>query len=215
MTCEQCLSGGANVFGKREADRQLKRYRKKGPDKTTRLLLDALAAEGVAGMTLLDIGGGVGSIALELFKRGATAATEVDASPAYLAVAKSEATRLGVGDRVNTRQGDFVAVADETPSADIVTLDRVICCYPDMVALVRQSAAKATRLYGVVYPRDLWWIRALRNVGNAALHLFRLPFTLFIHPTTQVNAIIRSAGLVQRYQRDVGYWQVAVYARPA
>lgn len=215
MTCDQCLSGGANVFGKREADRSLKRYQKKGPGKTTRLLLEALAAEGVAGMTLLDIGGGIGAIALELFKRGATIATEVDASPAYLTVAKAEATRQGVGERISTREGDFVALANETPTADIVTLDRVICCYPDMVALVGQSAAKATRLYGVVYPRDLWWIRALRNVGNASLHLFRLPFTLFIHPTTQVNGAIRAAGLVERYHRDVGYWQVVVYARPA
>lgn len=220
MTCGGCADGncgvgGANVFGKREAASSLKRYRKKGPSATTRLLLDALAKEGIAGNTVLDIGGGVGAIPFELFKRGATAATAIDASPAFLAAVQTEAARQGVADRITRKLGDFVALADETPAADVVTLDRVICCYPDMLALVGQSAAKAQRLYGAVYPRDLWWIRALRNVGNAGLHLFRIPFSLFIHATDDVDAAIRAAGLTPRYHHDGGYWQVVVYARPA
>jgi magnesium-protoporphyrin O-methyltransferase len=51
-------------------------------------------------------------------------------------------------------RGDFVALASELPSVDIVTLDRVICCYPHMEALVAGSASKARRLYGAVFPRE-------------------------------------------------------------
>lgn len=214
MTCSECASGGANVFGTRQAKSQLKRYRKKGPDGTTHMLLDALTAEGVEGLTLLDIGGGVGVISLDLFKSGVTAATEVDASPAYIAAAKAEAARQGLADRITCQQGDFVALAADIPAADIVTLDRVICCYPDMPALVGQSATKATKLYGAVYPRDLWWVRALRNIGNPILRLMRVPIRLFIYRTAAVDAVIRGSGLVPRFHRNAGYWQVVVYARP-
>lgn len=214
MACGECQPA-VNVFGKRMADGQLKRYRKAGPDKTTRMLLDALAAEGVEGQTLLDIGGGIGTIALELFKRGVTAATEVEASPAYAAAARDEAERQGVAERAVCREGDFVALADEVAPAGIVTLDRVICCYLDMPALVGRSAAKAGKLYGAVYPRDLWWVRALRTVANTVLPLFRVPLRLYIHRTVEVDAVIRGCGLAPRFQRDAGYWQVVVYARTA
>jgi hypothetical protein len=46
-------------FDDRQAKADLRSYRKKGPDRSTPLLLDALRAEGVEGASLLDIGGGV------------------------------------------------------------------------------------------------------------------------------------------------------------
>lgn len=214
MPCSGC-QGGANVFGKGAARSQIKRYRNKGPAKTTRMLLDALGSEGVSGLTLLDIGGGVGAISLELLKSGVTAATQIDASPAYVTTARSEAAREGMSDRFACRQGDFVALAADTPAAGIVTLDRVICCYPNMRALVGQSAGKATNLYGVVYPRDVWWARYGGAVLNFGMRLFRVPLRNFIHPTAEVDAVIRERGLMPRFQRNAGYWQVVVYARPA
>jgi 2-polyprenyl-3-methyl-5-hydroxy-6-metoxy-1,4-benzoquinol methylase len=214
MQCNSC-QGGANVFGKKTARSQIKRYRRKGPAKTTRMLLDALATEGVSGLTLLDIGGGVGAISFELLKSGVTSATQIDASPAYVSTAKAEAAREGVSDRFACQQGDFVALADRAPAAGVVTLDRVICCYPDMRALVGQSAAKATHLYGVVYPRDTWWARMVGVVENAAARLFRVPLRAFIHQTAAVDAVIRERGLTLRFRRDSGYWQIVVYGRPA
>jgi Methyltransferase small domain len=215
MACSQCQSGGANVFGKRQAEWQLKRYRKREPDKTTQLLLDALKAEGVADLTLLDIGGGIGAIGLELLKAGVSAVTDVEASPAYLAAAQSEAARQGVTDRCAFRAGDFVALAVDLPAAGIVTLDRVICCYSDMSALVGQSAAKALKLWGAVYPRDTWWVRAFRTAANLPLRLVRNPFRLYIHQTAAVDAVLRSSGLAARFHHDGVYWQVVVYARAA
>jgi magnesium-protoporphyrin O-methyltransferase len=213
MAGNQCPCGGANVFGTRQANGKLKQYRQKGPDKTTRLLLGALTAEGVEDMSLLDIGGGIGVLALELFKAGVTSSTEVEASPAFATLAQAEAARQGISDRLVVRTGDFVALAPDIPPAGIVTLDRVICCYPDMPALVGQSAAKAAKLYGVVYPRDVWWVRAIRTLANQVLPLLRSPLRLYIHPTAAVDAVIRGSGLAPRFHRDVGYWQVAVYAR--
>lgn len=214
LTCNGC-KGGANVFGESAARSEIKRYRRKGPAKTTRMLLDALEREGVNGLTLLDIGGGVGAISLELLNTGATTSTQIDASPAYIAAATAEVARRGLSDRFACREGDFVALAPDTAAAGVVTLDRVICCYPDMRALVSQSAAKATKLYGAVYPRDFWWTRPAGAMGNLMARVFRVPLRFYVHATSAVDAVIRERGLTPRFHRNAGFWQVVVYARAA
>lgn len=212
MSCCQC-QGIENLFGERTARRDLKRYRRKGPLKTTRILLDAIQAEGVGGSTLLDIGGGVGAISNELLRAGADQATVVDASPAYLQTAQAEAERQGHADRIEYHYGDFTEVASEIEAADIVALDRVICCYDEMEALVTASASKARRLYGVVYPRDTWWDRLGVSIVNFACRMQRSPFRVFVHSPEAVDRLIRSQGLTRRFYRTTPIWQVIVYAR--
>ena len=212
MDCCQC-QGIEGFFNQREAARQLKAYQRKGPARSTSILLDALRAADIEGATLLDIGGGIGAIQLDLLGAGAASATDVDASAAYLAAAREEGARRGYGERVTYQHGNFVDLATTVAPADIVTLDRVICCYHDMRSLVGTSAAKARRLYGLVYPRDGWATRALFFVANAVLRLQRNPFRIFAHRTRAVEALLRDAGLERRFQRNAGFWQVAVYAR--
>ena len=142
MSCSHCV-GIEREFDKKTAAKDLKRYRKKGPSKTTQMLLSALKANEISGNTLLDIGGGVGTIQHELIKAGIQEATGVDAASAYLEAVKEEAERLGHTDHMRFIYGDFVDKADQIPPADIVTLDRVICCYPDMDNLVRLSLERA------------------------------------------------------------------------
>lgn len=212
MPCSPCL-GIEKQFDQAWATADLRRYRKRGPMRTTQLLLEALKAEGVEGQTLLDIGGGIGALQNELLKGGIESATGVDASTAYLAVAAQEAERQGHADRVRHHHGDFVALASEIEPAGVVTLDRVICCYPDMEALVGRSAERAQRLYGVVYPRRVWWARLNFAFINLANRLRRNPFRLFLHPPDAVDALIRDAGLKQRFYRKTILWQVVVYGR--
>jgi magnesium-protoporphyrin O-methyltransferase len=196
------------------ARHDLRRYRRSGPRKTTRMLLEALEREGVAGATLLDIGGGVGAISNGLLVEGAATATVVDASPAYLQAAREEAERQGHRDRITYRQGDFVEVAADVPSADVVTLDRVICCYDDVDALVSASASRARQLYGLVYPRGSWWDRLGVGVANIACRVRRSPFRSFVHDPAWVDSLIREHGLVRRSFSLTVFWQVVVYARP-
>ena len=201
------------MFDRRAADRELRQYRTVGPGGTTRLLIGALKAEGVAGMTLLDIGGGVGAIQHELLRAGVRRATAVDASSAYLDAARAEAARLGHTDRVGYHHGDFVEVAPRIEPHDIVTLDRVICCYHALEALVGLSALRARRLYGLVYPRDAWWIRAAVPAQNTVFRLVRNPFRIFVHATAAVDAIVRRHGLRPRCSRRTPFWQIVIYAR--
>lgn len=211
MNCCQC-QGIESLFDKRRADADLTQYRRDGPSKTTRWLLDALKSEGVEGMTLLDIGGGVGAVQHELLQAGVRQATAVDASSAYLRAAREEASRQGRADRVNYHFGNFVDLAPTIGPADIVTLDRVICCYHDMEALVSLSAERARRLYGLVYPRDTWWLRVASYLPNAGFWLMRNPFRIFVHSSEAVNAILRAHGLKQRFYRQTMFWQVNVYS---
>jgi magnesium-protoporphyrin O-methyltransferase len=211
MICSQC-QGIELTFSQAEVDAQMRRYRRRGPAATTRLLVDALLADGVQGRTLLDIGGGAGAIQHALLAAGLGRAVSVDASTAYLKAARQEAERRGVQDRIEAHHGDFVDLAASMPAADIVTLDRVICCYPDMRALVGLSSAKARARYGLVYPRNVWWLRPAFVVANLMLRLRRSPFRIFLHAESEVEAILVGRGMRETFRRARGIWQVAVFA---
>jgi SAM-dependent methyltransferase len=200
-------------FDDRHAAADLKRYRTKGPDKTTRLLLDALRAEGIEGATVLDVGAGIGVVHHELLEAGARTAVHVDAAVPHMAVAQAESARRGHAGRVTFLHGDFVELIPEIAPADVVALDRVICCYPDMTQLVSASAAKAQRLYGAVFPRERWFLKVVLALGNLARRLRGNPFRTYVHPTDGIDAEVRRQGLQRRSVRDTLVWRVAVYSR--
>jgi SAM-dependent methyltransferase len=208
-----CACSVGNEFGERAARRDVAAYRRRGPDRTTAWLIDGLAEGGVEGLTVLDVGAGVGAVHLGLLGAGAASAVDVDGSPAYLAAAREEARRAGRSDAVRHLLGDFVELAPSIDPADLVALDRVVCCYPDLDALVHLSIARARRRYGLVYPRDTWWIRAGSGVLNLAARLARQRIRAWVHRTAKVDAIVREAGFVPRVHRSTMFWQVAVYER--
>jgi len=209
--------GGAccvgNEFAERAVRRDLARYRQKGPDETTRWLIEGLAAGGVDGLTVLDIGAGVGGVHLALLEQGASSAVDVDGSPAFVTAAADEAARRGLADRVERIVGDFVELAEGMEAADVVALDRVVCCYPHMEQLVARSAARARHRYGLVYPRDAAWLRFGGVIFNAVNRLFRQRLRMYIHRTAAVEAVIADAGFVRRSRRTTLIWQVVIFER--
>jgi magnesium-protoporphyrin O-methyltransferase len=176
-------------------------------------LLEILKRAGIENLSLLDIGGGIGAIQHELLRAGASSTVHVDASTAYIEASQAEAERLGHRDRATYFHGDFVALASQIEPADIVTLDRVICCYHDMPTLVGLSAAKARKLYGLVFPRDVWWIKLGLPLVNLLLKLRREPFRVFVHPTAVVNSVVHRQGLRLKAYHRFFVWQVMVYGR--
>ena len=212
MVCRQC-HGIETVFDPRKANSELSKYRKRGPRKLTRLLIDAIKAEGVEGKTLLDIGGGIGAIQHELLKAGAGSSVGVEASTAYIRAAEQEAQRQGHAGRTSYQHGDFVEIAQDIQQADIVTLDRVICCYHDLDSLVGLSSQRATRLYAVIYPVDNRALQIVARLVNFGLWLRRNPFRFFVHPTSAVDSLIRRGGFHQRFYHRSFVWQVALYGR--
>jgi magnesium-protoporphyrin O-methyltransferase len=130
-----------------------------------------------------------------------------------VAAAREEAARVGVEDRVTYATGDVVELGPSIAPADLVALDRVVCCYPDMAALVALAAARARRRVGFVYPRDAWWIRAGAGTMNGILRLLRRRLRFWVHRTAEVEAVIAAEGLRPVYRRAGIFWQVAVFER--
>jgi hypothetical protein len=213
MSSCQC-DGIASKFDEEYATEKLERYRENGPDPSTRALVEALLESDLRGLTLLDIGGGVGAVQHELLRAGVRSAQEIEASGAYADACRSEAARQGHDDRIRHTVGDFASVADTVETADIVTLDRSICCWQDMPSLVDRAASKSRHLFGLVYPRDAWWVRyGWRLYSNGRNALRRNPMRVFNHRTREVEAVLNAGGLTRRSRTTVGVWQIVVYER--
>ena len=213
MTCAAHCCAIDAQFDARVAQRDLDNYRRKGPSASTRQLVSAIRQAGIAGADLLDVGGGIGAVAHELLVGGAARATIVDGSAAYLAAARDEAERRQSSARLHLISGDFASLSPGIDNADVVTLDKVVCCYPDMERLLETSAAHAGRLLGIVYPRDAWWVRLVSGVINAMFALKRSAFRVYIFSNTAIDNTIRRAGLTLRFQRRGVPWVVALYER--
>jgi hypothetical protein len=214
MTSGANCCGVADVFDEAYARQELDKYRRRGPRGPTARLLSALRAIGQPFDSLLDVGGGIGVIAHEMLASGGVArATIVEGSAASVAAAREEIERTATGGRLQVRAGDLVEVAADVGEADVVTLDKVVCCYPDMDALLAVSAARARRLYGIVYPRDDWWVRLGVAAENRYMQWKGSVFRGYVHSNEALDAALRRAGLVPRVRHSGAWWVVAVYER--
>lgn len=199
----------------RDAEAQLEEWRRDGTSESTQALLDAVLAdgEGIAGARLLDVGAGLGIVHLELLAAGAASAVDVDASREYLDVARAEAKRRGVADRVQHFYGDLVELAEELPDADVVTLDHVLCCYPYVDRLLRAAVRPGARLVALSYPHDAWWMRVYMRVHNVVWALQGRPDAWYIHRRAHVDRLMEQLGLREQRRTRVGMWQVVLYRR--
>jgi magnesium-protoporphyrin O-methyltransferase len=206
----KCAAG--EYFGEAIAARDLQRYRQKGPDRETRLLLDGLLASRPIGDSLLDVGGGIGVIGFELLSSGVRQATIVDASIASLGAARKEADRRGVIDRVHFVAGDFVP-ATELDVADVVTMHRVVCCDPAYEPLLRKAVSRCRVILALSYPRDRWFIRWWMAAQNLVRRIRRKRFVTFVHDPEAMHAIICSAGFALRSEARTMVWAITIYSR--
>jgi SAM-dependent methyltransferase len=191
----------------------LERWRAGRLNPVTRELIDVLRSEGVEGARVLDIGAGVGAVHVALLEAGAAAAIDVDASREYLATARAEAERRGLAGRVEYRYGDVVLLDAELPAVDIVTLDSVICCDPDLEALLAAATRTRPRLVGITYPRDLWWMRAFMRLHNLWQAVRRSPARYFIHRHAQLERWMAGAGYRNVHEGGIRVWRVVLYRR--
>jgi magnesium-protoporphyrin O-methyltransferase len=175
-------------FDARFVRRELKRYRKRGPGPSTRELLTAIEASSPPpGSTLLDVGGGVGGIHHRLLERGFAQATQIDASGAYLAA--------------------------DLPQADVVTLDRVVCCDSDYESMLGEAAAHARRLVAFTYPRPRFVTKVVVSGGNALPALLGRTFRTCVHPPERMAGVLERNGLRRRWAGGTFIWAAEVFER--
>jgi hypothetical protein len=210
---DTCCRETDHHFSATIAQKDLHEYQRGRLNKTTRILLEALRPRVASSSSLLDIGGGVGVILHELLDSSALDATFIEIASAYLQVAREEAEKRGYGSRVQFMQGDFVALAGKIAGADIVTLDRVVCCYPEAEPLIEASASKAIKWYALSYPRDQWWVRLAIRFENWQRRRRGDPFQVHIHSETLMEELIKQAGFSQQFHARTLTWGVAIYQR--
>ena len=213
--CGDFTSAAGRQFDANKAATQLRAYRQGRLEPTTRLLRDGLVSAALHTGTLLDVGAGIGALTFELMDRGVTSAQAVDASPAYVAAANEEASRRNRSASVSFIHGDFVAVADECSAADIVTLDRVVCCYANYRPLLQQASARARRTLALSYPRDRWFVRLGVWIENALRRVKSNDFRTFVHPVMEMQRLIADDGFQLVNRSETAAWAADVYARAA
>lgn len=211
--CDPSDYGG--VFNEREARRSLRSYRRNGLDSTAGPMVGALAGRGIEGATVLEVGAGIGSAQVALLKSGAARSVAYDLSPAYREASVDLLGEHDLADRVDWRVGDFLTDGDRVEGADVVFLNRVVCCYPDMAGMVDSAAAKARRLLALSYPRDRWWLRVGLFVINVYFRLRRSTFRVFVHDPGEIARRVTHAGLGEVASGRTIAWEWHVWERRA
>jgi len=213
MTCCSQYRAAEKQFDRKLAESDLRQYQRRGATGITKLLLSELRRWPLQGAGILDVGSGIGVISMELAGDGVSSATVVEASSAYLEVARREvASRYG-SRRTQFILGDFAVIAPDLADADVVTLDRVVCCYPDAEALLRGVAARARRLVAFTYPHDRWYMRALTAFNNLKRRLKGNTFQTFVHPPRTMAAVLEAAGFVRIARKGTVMWLLDIYRK--
>ena len=186
-----------------------KRYRKRGLDRAARRMVEFLAQHGLEGSTVLEVGGGVGEIEIELLKRGAARAVNLELSSAYDAEASQLLKEAGLEHRVERRVHDIAADPHGVEPADVVVLHRVVCCYPDYERLLGAAAEHARRLVVFSHPPRNVVSRLLFASQNLLFRVRRLEFRTFTHPPADMLAVLEKRGLRHTFTHRGMLWHVA------
>ena len=209
MDCCQ-VEGLRRVFRGRPVQQEVRAFTRNGLNSRQAAFVAALGV--VEGASVLDVGGGIGALALSLLARGGREAQLVEVSPSYLSAAQTLATERGVADKLDLLEGDFVSLGDTKP-ADIVTLDRVVCCYPDAAALLGKAASNSRRWLLFSYPFPSWPVRVFRVGLNSVMKVLGWSYRFYLHDETRLLAAAQQTGHRLVSKRKLGVWRLAVLER--
>lgn len=201
------------LFSEREARRTARRYTRRGLRGSARDVVDEVVGAGVAGATVLEVGGGVGDLQAELLRAGAARTTNVELSPSWERSAAQLLADRGLAGRVERRVGDFLDLADELGPADVVVLHRVLCCYPDWQGMLGAAVTHADRVVAFTVPIDRWASRLAVRLGNQLLAWRGRTFRAFVHPPARLVVTVQSAGFSVRADRQGVVWRTIVAER--
>lgn len=206
--------GFDKVFGARFAAKLARRYRRHGLTDSERRVTDLLSALGVEGSSVMEIGGGIGAMQLELLARGAGSAVNLELSDAYERVAAELIREHGFESATTRIVGiDLAESSADIAPADFVVLHRVVCCYPDFEHLLGAAAGHARHALVFTYPPRTWVTRTIARVENTWMAMRGSRYRGFIHSPEAMIDVVRRSGMVVSAHDRVGTWNVAVAVR--
>jgi len=211
MSCNCC--GAERLFNLKAAKKELKKYKKSGAGKPTQALIEAMDTSELKDKSLLDIGGGIGAIQWAFLKGGGAKTTDIDYSDGYLQVAKEYAQENEWNNQTAFQQGDFLAEGDAIERHDFVTLDKVVCCYPDYKGLLAKALSKTNHTIGMVYPLGGSIAKLVAFFAKVFLKLSGNSFRPYIHPVASIRQTVLDDGFENVHSSVSFPWHVEVYRR--
>ena len=212
MSC--CRSGACEqMFSRRAARRSLERYRSKGLDEIERRIVASAKETGIQGARVLEIGGGIGVVQAELLEVGAATGEVVELVGTYEPYARELASDKGLSDRVTFRVVDLVEDPADVEPADVVVLNRVVCCSPDGIELTGIAGRLARRTLVLSYPRDVVWVRLGVGLINLGQRLFGRSFRAFVHSPAKLRAAVEEQGLRATDLGRTAFWEYSTLER--
>ena len=203
------------MFSPRAARRSLQRYRTKGLDEIERRMIESATSSDLEGARVLEIGGGIGRLLVELLGAGADRGEIVELVSSWEPYARELAREKGLAERTSFRVVDVLAEADAVDSADVVILNRVVCCSPDGVALAGQAARLTRHVLVLSFPRHVLWLRAGVRAMNLGFRLMGRSFRVFAHSPAALVAAADDAGLRLTEGGHGAAWQYMTFRRAA
>ncbi len=212
MTC--CTpTGYRTVFGAKAVERDVRRYARKGLVASARWLVDCLDGAELTGRSVLEVGGGIGDLQIELVQAGAARATNIELIDSYEDAARTLIAERGFERRIDRRISDFALHADAAPTADIVVMHRVICCYPDPDTLLAAACEHSGDRVAITVPRESWWVRLGFATMNAWFRLRRIGFRAYVHPIAPMIRVAAANGFHQAEHRRGPMWTSMILGR--
>lgn len=214
----ECCPGGNAYeveFSHDYARSTAQRYVRRGLTRLAGRMVDFVQARGIEGSSILEIGGGVGHVCIDLLRRGAATATNLDLSPNYEEEARELAARYGLAGRLARLQLDIARSPDDVPPADVVILNRVVCCYPDYVGLLSAAGSHARSLLVMSYPTANPWNRLLLGIENWSKLARGREFRAYLHDPAAMIAIPERNGLRLVMEHHGPAWSIAGFERRA
>jgi magnesium-protoporphyrin O-methyltransferase len=201
------------MFTERAARNDLARFRRKGLDRIERQMVDRATAAGLGEGRVLEIGGGIGELQAQLLTAGAASGEVVELVAAYEPFALELARELGLEGRTSYVVADILEQPESVQAADVVLLNRVVCCSPDGIELTAAAARLTRQTLVLSYPRDVWWVRFGIGVVNATQRVARRSFRAFVHPRSGLLAAAQSEGLTLVASGRSSIWEFAALGR--
>jgi hypothetical protein len=211
----RCCSTSAygEFFDEKLARRDAEGYRRSGLKGAGKRLVELITARGVDGADVLEVGGGIGALQLELLQRGAAHTTNAELSPAYEGEAVALLDERALTQRVDRRIVDIATDPDVVQPADVVLLHRVVCCYPDYERLLGTAARKAKRLVAFSFPPDHVGARAAIFVLNLWPRVRGCDFRSYVHPEREMLVAVERNGFRIVSRERSGLWRIALLER--
>lgn len=211
MDC--CDPNGLNtMFAGPLVRRELDAWRRGGLNRRQRSIVEGLEPL-TPETSVLDVGCGIGALGTALLTKGAGKGTFVDVSAAYLGAAREVAAQAGVAERASFYRDDFATSEQAYPQADVVVLDRVVCCYPDGVALLVKAARHSQRALVYSHPRPFWFMPLFRALCALGMRLSGREYRFFLHDPERLLRAATGAGHGRVVTRSVGVWRLVWVSR--